>query len=287
MSIKRPIITEIAYDMYMINEFGLDCMTVICGDERALVIDTGMGYCDFKSIIAEVTSLPYEIVITHGHVDHAGGWGQFEEVYIHPTDVENAQKIEYERRVEDGDRLRGMWGDPDVWEYSREDVRQWECTPRTKALYDGQVFDLGGRKVTCVYTPGHSRGSCSFIDDRSRVLLSGDACNTNLGIAANYVTTCLRGLLNLKRYESEFDRSFNGHMGYASDITAIALPDTILDDCIGACRSILDGTGEVVTWVSHLGERSIRTSVIYGSARISFSPERIWEPGEKFSEFIL
>lgn len=287
MSIKKPVISEVAYDVFMINEFGLDCMTIICGNDRALIIDTGMGYCDFKAIIREVTALPYEVALTHGHVDHAGAWGQFEEVYIFPEDIEMAHNIEYERRVEDGERLRGMWGDADVWEYSRETVRQWDTFPRTKELYDGMVFDLGGRKVTCVHTPGHTLGSCSFIDDKSRILFSGDACNTNLGISGNYVTTSLRGLLNLKKHESEFDRSFNGHMGYASDITAIALPDTIVDDCIGACRSILDGTARVVTWVSYLGDRSIRTAVIYGSARINFNKERIWEQGERFAHYML
>ena len=158
MPITRPIVSEIAKDLFIVNEFGLDCMFIILGKERALVVDTGMGYCDFKAIIEQVTTLPYTVVLTHGHIDHAGGWGQFEEVYIHPLDIEMAKEIDFERKVQDGERLRGMWGDADVWEYSRESVRKWDRFPKTHDLYDCLIFDLGGRKVEyIIYSRAYDR----------------------------------------------------------------------------------------------------------------------------------
>ena len=39
---------------------------------------------------------------------------------------------------------------------------------------DGKVFDLGGRKVTAVHTPGHSPGSCVFLDSKEKLMLTGD-----------------------------------------------------------------------------------------------------------------
>ena len=47
MPIQKPIVSEIAPKTYVINEFGLDAMFLIEGSQRALVLDTGSGFCDF------------------------------------------------------------------------------------------------------------------------------------------------------------------------------------------------------------------------------------------------
>ena len=43
MRIKKPIISEIALDTYLINEFGLSSVYFLIGKERGLLIDTGSG----------------------------------------------------------------------------------------------------------------------------------------------------------------------------------------------------------------------------------------------------
>ena len=43
------------------------------GDERAVLLDTGCGLGDLKAYVESLTDKPYEVVLTHGHVDHAGG----------------------------------------------------------------------------------------------------------------------------------------------------------------------------------------------------------------------
>ena len=87
-------VKQIAKGCYAVDEFGLDMMYVVIGEERALVIDTGSGAGDFKGLIEEMTSLPYDVVATHGHGDHVGGAGQFQEIFIHPKDFEAKDKIE-------------------------------------------------------------------------------------------------------------------------------------------------------------------------------------------------
>lgn len=82
--ITKPVIIEIAPKTYFINEFGMNAMYLIVGEKRALAIDAGSGFCDFKGIIESLTKLPYDVAITHGHPDHVGGAGQFDEIYIHP-----------------------------------------------------------------------------------------------------------------------------------------------------------------------------------------------------------
>ena len=60
------------------------------GDERACLIDTGSGIGSLRTYVESLTSLPYDVILTHGHVDHASGAGEFEDkkIYLHPKDRE-------------------------------------------------------------------------------------------------------------------------------------------------------------------------------------------------------
>ena len=57
-------------------------MYLLTGKEKALLIDTGFGTIPLKSICEELTGLPVTVALTHGHVDHIGGTGAFEEVWL-------------------------------------------------------------------------------------------------------------------------------------------------------------------------------------------------------------
>ena len=49
------------------------CAYLIEGDDKAILLDTGFGYGDLKAFVDTLTTLPYEVILTHGHPDHAGG----------------------------------------------------------------------------------------------------------------------------------------------------------------------------------------------------------------------
>ena len=276
MPIPKPIIVQLAADVYAINEFGLDSIFVIEGRDSALVIDAGIGCCDLKSIIEDITEKPYEVVLTHGHLDHIGSWDQFEKVYLHPADWEKARAITIEPRIASGERMRGQEGDTDVWDYGPENFREWTCIPEILELRDGQEFDLGDRKIRCVHTPGHSSGSCSFIDPQSRILFSGDACNVSLRITDCDVETALEGLMRLKAQQADFDRNFNGHLAYASGVTHICMPESTLDDCIYAMETILAGKAEpIVKFQSKWADRPMVASYICGAVTVTYCPTKL------------
>jgi glyoxylase-like metal-dependent hydrolase (beta-lactamase superfamily II) len=287
MPIHAPIVTEIAHKTYLINEFGLDACFVLVGSEKALLIDTGSGYCELPALVRSLTDLPFEVVLTHGHVDHAGGCDAFEKVWLHPADHEAARSISYEARLGYGEALRGAVGDADVWDYGEKLLHRWERFPQLLPLADGQVFDLGGRRVSVIYTPGHTPGSCCLIDDKSRILFSGDAANVHLlmNLSGAPVSTALRGLLRVKAREAEFDRNYNGHMGYSSFLNCTAMPDSVLDDCIAAFRGILDGSLPVTTYENFLHPEKPSYAVELGAVRVSFDPEALWEAGEEQAVF--
>lgn len=276
MAISKPIILQIARGVYAINEFGLDTVFLVEGSTSALVIDTGIGAWDLKGILDSLTTLPYTVVLTHGHLDHIGSWDQFDRVYLHPADRAAALAVRLEDRIASGERMRGQEGDPDVWDYGPENFRPWNRFPEILPLSDGQEFDLGDRVITCIHTPGHSPGSCCFLDPVSRILFSGDACNVSLQITDCCVETALAGLRKLKAAEGTFDRNFNGHLAYASGVSHISMPESTLDDCIRAMETILAGKAEpVTTFRSKWADRPLVASYICGAVTVTYCPEKL------------
>ena len=70
MGISRPIVSEIAWRTWCIDEFGMDALFLLEGSEKALLIDTGTGLFDIPALVAELTDKPLIVALTHGHVDH-------------------------------------------------------------------------------------------------------------------------------------------------------------------------------------------------------------------------
>ena len=80
-------VMKISDGIWAIDEFSMVYLYVIEGSERAVVLDAGTGVSDLKSVVEGLTSKPYTVVATHGHMDHVGGIGQFDTLHIHSADV--------------------------------------------------------------------------------------------------------------------------------------------------------------------------------------------------------
>ena len=74
-------IKEIAPNTWCLNEMAVQSFLVV-GEERAALIDTGAGMGNLAKEVKEITDKPLYVLNTHGHVDHAGGNGQFPVVYL-------------------------------------------------------------------------------------------------------------------------------------------------------------------------------------------------------------
>lgn len=159
-------VTEIAKDTWVINEAGMTAMFLLKGTERALLIDTGVGMTDLKKLISWLTPLPYDVVLTHGHPDHIGGAAQFEEVYIHEKDEDSLKPINYDR-IADYVELLGNMGAYDVYDCSPADIRRIQKMPKCLPLKEGMVFELGGRSIEVIETPGHTSGGCCSLIGKS------------------------------------------------------------------------------------------------------------------------
>lgn len=119
------------------------------------------------------------IVVTHVHLDHAGGVGDLARafpgatVYVHPEGARHladpSRLVASAARVY-GDLLDGLYG-------------RLDATPaeRVHALEDGDEIAVGpGRSLTAVHSPGHARHHLALHDSETGVLFAGDAAGVRL-----------------------------------------------------------------------------------------------------------
>ncbi len=271
MAIKIPPVSEIAKDTYVINEFGLTAMYLLVGSDRALLLDTGCGLTELPDLIANITDKPLMVALTHGHLDHVGGIGQFDRIHLHPADYEMAANCDFERLRGYVDSL-GKMGSYDAFGISPDMVREPEKLPEMKPLHDGDRIDLGGRQIQVIHIPGHTPGGLCFLDESVRILFSGDACNTNLLAQNTPVSETQRALLYLQTFAGRYDRMWNGHVGYAGNFLTCCQPDSTLSDLLTICERILSGTAEPKEF-PFLGRTLCAYE--YGVARMSYDPENL------------
>jgi glyoxylase-like metal-dependent hydrolase (beta-lactamase superfamily II) len=146
---------------------------LIVGDDRALLIDTGTGAGIMSALVATLTDLPLLVVNSHSHWDHIGSNHQFTDIAIHQSE---AHELSYAYPPES---IATYFSDSNLLGplppgRSIDVIKIGPSTP-TRLLNGGETFDLGGRALTALHTPGHSPGLLSFLDEENGVLLSTDA----------------------------------------------------------------------------------------------------------------
>ena len=137
---------------------------------------------------------------------------------------------------------------------------------------------MGDRSLKVVPIAGHTPGGLALLDEKNRLLISGDCCNTNtLGMGGS-VNTMLRGFLKVQALSDKFDQNWNGHVGYAGLPTCFSQPESAIEDLIQCCKLVLEGKAEPVETI-FLGRKT--TGVNYGKVRMTYNPERLLDEGEE------
>ena len=156
--------------------------------------------------------------------------------------------------------------------------------PTIKPLYDGQTFDLGGGRVVTVYhIPGHTVGSCVFLDRKTRILFSGDVANSRVDIRGPSdvaVSTRLRGWIKLHNLRTEYDRIFHGHTASGCDVDVKPLAPDVLGDLIEVYRQVLRGEARLEKIENPDWPGQFSTKAVWKKVQVDFDPKYLWEPGE-------
>lgn len=158
---------------------------LLCGENKALLIDTGLGVCDIYNEVQKLTDKPVIAVPTHIHWDHIGGLGYFSEFYIHEAESDWIDgKFPLPSEIVRKELVKGnalpQWFDADSYA-----VFQGKPSGLVK---DGDEIDLGGRKIRVLHSPGHSPGHICLWEEKTGYLFSGDLAYKGT-LFANYPST--------------------------------------------------------------------------------------------------
>lgn len=261
----------VADHVWAVDEFGADICYVVEGRDRALVVDTGYGYGDLRGTVEQLTSLPYVVVNTHGHMDHVCGNWQFEtETYMHEADLFMIEPEYLQRRWQAScEKTKKEPGFTGAAHINRDMV---PVIQKPLPLKEQQIFDLGGRELEVLFTPGHTPGCVVLLDARNRLLIAGDTVvSTPILIFDTYSTSVeeyRKGLQKILEREKDFDLIVSGH--YLRPIGKQYLYDLIV-----CADQILDGTAKAETVdFSHMSDEPAVMSR-YGKASIAFSEKHV------------
>ena len=208
---------------------------LIIGDDKAVLIDTCIGIKGLKNVVESITDKPLTVLISHGHIDHAPGAPEFDNVYMNEKDIPLYQSmIDLEGRrgyaaIALGEEAFKLNEDEFVPE-----------TPDFKFinLMDGMSFNLGGVTVEAYEYPGHTKGCMVFLIPEERILICGDACNNSTFLFDEVCATVSEYEENTKkiakRLEGKYDRIFLMHM-------IVDAPVSLFDEMIELCEDIKKG----------------------------------------------
>ncbi len=172
-----------AVDTRMAGRARVTSAYLLAGSEPTL-IETGPNTSS-RSVIQTLESLGLgpedlaHVVVTHIHLDHAGGAGtlarRFTEATFWAHDrgaphlADPTKLVESAGRVYGPQRLRELFGPV-------------EPVPadRLRAVSEGDRIDLGGRQLEVIYTPGHASHHVALVDSTTGAVFAGDALGIHL-----------------------------------------------------------------------------------------------------------
>ncbi len=147
---------------------------LIVGTKSALMFDTGIGLMPIRPIVERLTSLPVEVVNSHSHYDHTGGNAEFDRILAvaTPYTAENQAGFPHSDLAGEVAPEAFCSGPPAGADTAAFHTRRWRPT---KTVADGDILDLGGRKLEVLQTPGHTPDALMLLDRERGLLFTGDS----------------------------------------------------------------------------------------------------------------
>lgn len=158
---------------------GVNAYLVDTGGDRLTLIDTGTPILHPRRILRAIGAFGRtsddlgDILITHQHIDHAGGLAHIAaatgaRVHVHPLDAPE---------IEAGERTRPGIGRSPITRLIARSARLRPVAPATvnHHLADGHEL-IDGVGIRSIHTPGHTEGHTAFLwPAGGGVLFVGDA----------------------------------------------------------------------------------------------------------------
>lgn len=198
----RMKVIPIHEQILLLDDQGEATGYLVMGTQKAVVIDTMMGYENVRELVESLTNLPVMLINTHGHSDHIYGNIYFDTAYMHPADWPLAQR-EYQHPL------------------FQEQLTKRKLAPaQLLPITEGTVIDLGGVELEIYETPGHTPGSIVLLDRKDRILFSGDTVIEQTWMQLPEccpMEVLLHSLDKIQGLRKQFDHVLTGHSRHLED----------------------------------------------------------------------
>ena len=185
---------KVAGDTWQILSDG-DFSYLAAGTDHAISIDTGYGAGNIREFEQTLTPVPVRFAAnTHDHFDHTAGNAYFEAVYM-------------------SRETQPLAGIP----YPSFEGISFPKAKKVLTIGDGDVIELGDRRLEAIFMPDHAVGSLLFLDRKMRILFAGDEVQDFKRVNGN-VSRVRDQLKRLAGLRSEFDMICAGPGIFPADI---------------------------------------------------------------------
>ena len=162
------------YAIYEPNQWQEAISYLLIGSERAMLVDTLQGISNLKFVVDQLTELPIIVINTHSHYDHIGSNYQFDTIYgLQNTYTANNARGLSNQELQGNVTPGSIWKNlPKNFSFEFYESKSYKID---KFVKNGDVIDLGNRKIEVILVPGHSHDSIILIDKKNRLMLTGDS----------------------------------------------------------------------------------------------------------------
>jgi hydroxyacylglutathione hydrolase len=140
--------------------FQQNASIIYCSNtNKCAIVDPGGDLEILLEIAKNNNLIPEKILLTHGHIDHAGGATELSEILkveIHGPHIEDKFLLDELQKQGEMFGLPSKDCKPDVW------------------LDEGDVVELGDEKLDVYFCPGHTPGHIIFYNEANKLALVGD-----------------------------------------------------------------------------------------------------------------
>nr|MCR5041587.1 MBL fold metallo-hydrolase [Clostridia bacterium] len=230
------------------------------------LIDCCAGVCELDAVVRLITDKPVEVLVTHAHADHIGGASWFPTARLHPKELGRARAY-----VSVGQKLYFL--NMHRYRCSSNNIRARDAFQRkfkTEFLpvNEGDVFDLGGRKIESFFTPGHTIGHMIFRDTLTGSVFAGDNVNKLVTLQypfADSMETWVRAAERTLEIAGD-GTMYGGHGNYP----------IVIDDV----RQCIDAAKEIIAAADPAAHRPVRDTHLVNTdkkliAKKTVGPEKL------------
>lgn len=149
------------YRIIPVTPFQQNCSLIWCEQtQKAAIVDPGGDLERIKAAVREEGVTLQKILLTHAHIDHAGGTAALAEEFRLPVEGPN---IEDKFWIDALPQQSQMFGFPAAQSFTPD---RW--------LQDGDTVSVGNVVLRVIHCPGHTPGHVVFYQPESALALVGD-----------------------------------------------------------------------------------------------------------------